>query len=74
MANNAPTPYRCTAFHKDKTQHPYEYPYVKSIYCIHKDLEKKGFDYHYINIYNRKTNAYLGRQYFDKFVIDKPII
>ena len=40
---------------------------------LHKLLEKEGFDYHYINIYNRKTDVYLCRQYFDKFIIDKPL-
>jgi hypothetical protein len=72
MANNTPTPYSCMIFHKDKTKHPLRYEFVKSIFWLHKTLEKMGFDYHYINIYNRKTGIYLCRQYFDKFVVDKP--
>jgi hypothetical protein len=72
MANNTPTPYSCMVFHKDKSRHPISYEFMKSIYYLHKLLEKEGFDYHYINIYNRKTKAYIGRQYFDKFIIDKP--
>lgn len=73
MANNTPTPYRCVVFHKDKERfHPIELGFVKSIYYTHKYLEKIGYDYHYINIYNRKTGQYLCRQYFDKFVVDKP--
>lgn len=73
MANNTPTPYSCWVFHKDKLRHPLEYKFMKSIYYLHKLLEKEGFDYHYINIYNRKTGQYIGRQYFDKFIIDKPL-
>lgn len=72
MANTSPTPYKCVVFHKDKTQHPLVFEFMKSIYYLHKYLEKHKYDYHYINIYNRKTGQYLGRQYFDKFVIDKP--
>ena len=68
MANNTPTPYSCMVFHKDKSRHPLRYEFMKSIYYLHKLLEKEGFDYHYINIYNRKTG-----QYFDKFIIDKPL-
>lgn len=73
MANNTPTPYHCWVFHKDKTRHPLEYKFMKSIYYLHKLLIKEGYDYHYINIYNRKTSQYIGRQYFDKFIIDKPL-
>lgn len=73
MANNTPTPYSCWVFHKDKKRHPLEYKFMKSIYYLHKLLEKEAFDYHYINIYNRKTGQYIGRQYFDKFIIDKPL-
>lgn len=73
MANNTVTPYRCMVFHQDKTKHPLEYQFVKSIYYLHKILQKEGYNYHYINIYNRKTGLYLGRQYFDKFIIDKPL-
>jgi hypothetical protein len=73
MANNTPTNYHCWVFHQDKTRHPLEYRFVKSIYYLHKTLEKSGYDYHYINIYVRKTGVYLGRQYFDKSVIDKPL-
>ena len=72
MANTSPTPYYCVVFHKDKTKHPFIYEFVKSIYWLHKTLEKNGVDYWYINIYNRKTRVYLCRQYFDKFIIDKP--
>ncbi|MDD5151426.1 MAG: hypothetical protein PHC28_13290 [Flavobacterium sp.] len=72
MANNTPTPYSCWVFHKDKKQHPISYQFVKSIYWLHKLLEKEQYDYHYINIYNRKTGIYLGRQYYDRFIIDKP--
>jgi hypothetical protein len=72
MANNTPTPYSCMIFFKDKNQHPLRYEFVKSIYWLHKTMLKNGFDYHYINIYNRKTKVYLGRQYYDKFIIDKP--
>lgn len=72
MANNTPTPYSCWVFHQDKTKHPLKYDFVKSIYWLHKTLEKMGFDYHYINIYNRKTGVYLCRQYFDQRVNDKP--
>lgn len=73
MANNTPTPYMCWVFHKDKTRHPIQYPFMKSIYYLHKLLEREGYDYHYINIYNRKTQKYISRQYFDKFIIDKPL-
>lgn len=72
MANNTPTPYSCMIFHKDKKNHPLIYQFVKSIFWLHKTLQKMGYDYHYINIYNRKTKHYLSRQYFDKFIIDKP--
>lgn len=74
MANNTPTPYMCWIFHKDKTRHPLRYDFVKSIFWLHKTLEKIGYDYHYINIYNRKTEVYNSRQYFDKHIIDKPVL
>ena len=45
MANNTPTPYHCWVFHKDKTRHPLEYKFMKSIYYLHKLLQKEGFDY-----------------------------
>lgn len=73
MANNTPTPYSCQVFHKDKNKFPLKYEFIKSIYYLHKLLQKENFDYHYINIYNRKTGQYLGRQYFDAFIIDKPL-
>lgn len=62
---------------QDKGRHPLIFNFVKSIYYLHNYLNGKNgngqiYDYHYINIYNRKTGAYLGRQYFDKFVVDKP--
>lgn len=72
MANNTPTPYSCMVFHQDKTKHPLRYEFVKSIFWLHKTLQKMDYDYWYINIYNRKTGVYLCRQYFDKFIIDKP--
>ncbi|WP_026713653.1 hypothetical protein [Flavobacterium daejeonense] len=73
MANNTPTPYRVVIFHKDKQNyHPIELQFVKSIFYTHNYCKKIGYDYHYMNIYNRKTGKYLGRQYFDKYVIDKP--
>jgi hypothetical protein len=56
-----------------QVRHPLEYKFMKSIYYLHKLLEKEGYDYYYINVYNRKTGHYLGRQYFDKFLIDKPL-
>lgn len=72
MANQTPTPYSITVFHKDKNRTPLKLPFVKSIYYVHKWLEKIGFDYHYINIYNRKTGYYLHRQYCNERVLDKP--
>lgn len=62
---------------KDKAHYPLIFGFVKSIYYLHNYLGGKNangqiYDYHYINIYNRKTGVYLGRQYFDKFVVDKP--
>lgn len=73
MANTSPTPYSCTCFNKDKSIEPIKVEFCKSIYYLHKWLEKIRFDYHYINIYNRKTGKYLRRQYFDEFVVDKPL-
>ena len=77
MANTSPSPYRVVAFLNDKTHHPLEFPFVKSIFYLHKYLnganpKGKNYDYHYMNIYNRKTGRYLGRQYFDNYIIDKP--
>lgn len=74
MANNTPTPYMCWVFHQDKTMHPIRYDFVKSIFWLHKTMEKIGFKYWYINIYNRKTGVYHSRQYFDQRIIDKPVL
>jgi hypothetical protein len=62
----------CWVFHQDKKRHPLQYHFIKSIYYLHKLLEKEDYKYHYINIYNRKTGVYLCRQYYDQRVIDKP--
>ena len=73
MANWTPTPYSCTVFHKDKTVEPIKIGFCKSIYYLHNWLLKKRFDYHYINVYNRKTSQFLLRQYCDEHIIDKPL-
>lgn len=74
MANTTPTPYSCTAFNKDKNIKPIKIEFCKSIFYLHNWLLKDiGFDYHYINIYNRKTGNYISRQYCNDFVIDKPL-
>lgn len=72
MANTTKTNYSVMVFHKDKGIKPLKFPFVKSIYYMHKYLEKINYDYHYMNIYHRKTNKYLTRQYCNEFVIDKP--
>lgn len=72
MANITPTPYSCTIFHKDKNVQPIKVEFCKSIFYLHNWLEHIKFDYHYINIYNRKTKKYLSRQYFNDYIIDKP--
>ena len=74
MANTTPTPYMCKVFFQNMKLHPHTYEFVKSIWWLHKTLEKKGEPYYYINIYNRKTGVYNSRQYFDKRVIDKPTL
>jgi len=74
MANNTPTPYMCWVFHQEKTRHPIRYDFVKSVFWLHKTLEKIEFKYHYINIYNRKTGVFISRQYFDVRIIDKPLL
>jgi hypothetical protein len=73
MANNTPTPYSCTVFHKDKNVHPIKVEFCKSIFYLHNWLKNNKFDYHYINVYNRKTGVYLRRQYYNEFVVDKPL-
>ncbi|GEM_PF-2217674 len=73
MANTTPTPYSCTVFHKDKNVLPIKIEYCKSIFYLHNWLKKVGFDYHYINVYHRKTGRYLSRQYYDEFIKDKPL-
>lgn len=77
MANTTKTPYAVVIFHRDRGVPPIKFHYVKSIYYTHKWVlggNSKGwvYDYWYMNIYNRKTGQYLGRQYSDNFVIDKP--
>jgi hypothetical protein len=72
MANTTPSNYKCVVFLKDKNHHPLIYPFVKSIFYLHKTMLKQNIDYHYINVYHRKSGVYLGRQYYDKFIIDKP--
>lgn len=81
MANTTPTPYTCMVFNKDKSIIPLKYPFVKSVYRLHLYLlNVQKYNYDYINVYNRKTGAYLSRQYqHDKygnsnFIIDKPAI
>lgn len=49
------------------------FQYVKSIYYTHNYLLRKmGYDYHYMNVYHRKTRRYLRRQYSNEYIIDKP--
>lgn len=80
MANpkKHPSNYMCWVFMKDKTQHPLKFPYVKSLYNLHLYLRGKnssGITYHYayINVYARKTETYLCRQYYDtNYIVDKP--
>lgn len=72
MANTSPTPYACIVFNKDKSVDPIKVEFCKSIYYLHNWLQTIKYDYHYINIYNRKTKKYLARQYFNTFIIDKP--
>lgn len=73
MANTTPTPYSCTIFNKDKSIMPIKIEFCKSIYYLHNWCKNVGFDYHYINIYNRKTGNYISRQYCNDYIIDKPL-
>jgi hypothetical protein len=73
MSNSSKTNYSVMVFHKDKNIKPLKYPFVKSIFYTHKYLQNIGFDYAYMNIYHRKTQKYLGRQYSNNFIIDKPV-
>lgn len=73
MSNTSPTPYSVTIFNKDKLVFPIKIEFVKSIFYTHKWCQKIKYDYHYINIYNRKTGKYISRQYYNDFIIDKPI-
>lgn len=73
MANTTKTNYSVMVFHKDRNVTPLKFPFVKSIYYMHKYLQRIGYDYYYMNIYHRKTNKYLSRQYYNNFVVDKPV-
>jgi hypothetical protein len=73
MANTTPTPYSCTIFNKDKSIRPIKIEFCKSIFYLHNWCKNVGFDYHYINIYNRKTGNYISRQYCNDYIIDKPL-
>lgn len=73
MPNTTKTNYSVVVFHKDKNIVPLKFPFVKSIYYMHKYLQKIDYDYYYMNIYVRKTQKYIARQYFDNFIVDKPI-
>jgi len=73
------TPYSVVIFHKDSSIAPIKFPFVQSIFYTHNYLRgrnKRGFlyDYWYMNIYNRKTGAYIRRQYHDDFIVDKPAL
>lgn len=73
MANTTPSNYSVVIFHKDKSVPPLMFQYVKSIYYTHNYLLRKmGYDYHYMNVYHRKTRRYLRRQYSNEYIIDKP--
>lgn len=74
MANNTPTLYSCVVFPIDKNIKPIKFEFMKSIYYLHNYLKKINYNYHYINIYDRKKRTYLSRQYCDEFIIDKPPI
>jgi hypothetical protein len=52
---------------------PIKAPFCKSIFYLHNWCKKIGFDYHYINIYNRKTGNYISRQYCNVYITDKPL-
>ena len=64
--------YSVIVFNKNPNVKPLKFEFVKSIYYMHKYLERMEYDYFYMNVYVRKTGQYLGRQYFDRFIIDKP--
>jgi hypothetical protein len=72
MPNNTPTNYAVVVFNKDPNIPPISYPFVKSIYYIHKLLLKENYNYWYMNVYIRKTRVYIGRQYCDTHIVDKP--
>jgi hypothetical protein len=72
MANWSPTPYSVIVFNKDKAIQPIKLRFVKGIYYVHNWLIKVKYDYHYMNIYERKTGRYISRQYCNEYVIDKP--
>ena len=72
MANTTKTNYSCVIFHKDKNIAPLKFEFVKSIYYLHNYLKRINYDYHYINVYHRKTRTYLKRQYCNEFIVDKP--
>jgi hypothetical protein len=55
---NSTTTYKCDVFQKIKL--PRIYQFVKSICYLHEAVRKENYDYHYINIYNRKTGQYLS--------------
>lgn len=73
------SPYSVVIFHKDRSIKPIKYPFVSSIYYVHRYLlgqNVKGwvYDYWYMNVYNRKTGQYLRRQYANEYIVDKPLL
>lgn len=70
--NTTPTNYAVVVFHKDKNVAPISFPFVKSVYYIHRRVLQLGYDYHYMNVYHRKTRQYLRRQYCNEWIVDKP--
>lgn len=65
-----PSDYSCIIFFKDRQ--PIKIPYVNGVYYLHTWLLRKGLNYHYINIYHRKTGRYISRQYVDEKIINRP--
>ena len=46
--------------------------YVNSIYAYVQFLEKNNIDWSVINIYTRRTNRFICRQYKGDFIQNKP--
>lgn len=66
--------YSVIIFFEDKEKKPFKMEFVHSLYSLTQWLSKspKFNDWHYINVYVRRSGRYINRYYKGNFIPNKP--